>query len=280
MKSLFTRSITGIIFGVVLVGLIYYSFYTFLILLLLILAGSFFELKKLFEQAGFAYNNKRLIFKSLMVVLFTLNAVFQPTPFPLFFVQTRILILVGLVLFFLIEFLMEEVITKSINELLFLLYWILWFHSALQVFYFNFMQYQYALMLSVVLMIWANDTFAYFTGMAIGKNKLMPDVSPKKTMEGFVGGIIFTIITGYLCYKYILKEVNVLEKYDVLALALIVSIVGTIGDLVESKIKRLAEAKDSGNLLPGHGGVLDRFDAWFLVMPAIDIYWMLKNVIG
>lgn len=280
MKSLITRSITGIIFGVVLVGLIYYSFYTFLILLLLILAGSFFELKKLFEQAGFAYNNKRLIFKSLMVVLFTLNAVFQPAPFPLFFVQTRILILVGLVLFFLIEFLLEEAISKSVNELLFLLYWILWFHSALQVFYFNFMQYQYTLMLSVVLMIWANDTFAYFTGMAIGKNKLMPDVSPKKTMEGFVGGMIFTIITGYLCFEYILKEVNVLEKYDVLALALIVSIVGTMGDLVESKIKRLAEVKDSGNLLPGHGGVLDRFDAWFLVIPAIDIYWMLKNVIG
>ncbi|MCX7729065.1 MAG: phosphatidate cytidylyltransferase, partial [Bacteroidia bacterium] len=83
----------------------------------------------------------------------------------------------------------------------------------------------------------------------------MPTVSPNKTVEGFLGGIIFAIITAYLCFQFLWIEWNTYDIKDAISIALIVSIVGTIGDLIESKIKRLAEVKDSGSIFPGHGGV-------------------------
>jgi phosphatidate cytidylyltransferase len=168
---------------------------------------------------------------------------------------------------------------ESISELFASFYVILLVMSGLDVFYFlNQREYQYLLILSVVLMIWANDTFAYFTGSLLGKRKLMPDVSPKKSVEGFIGGIVFSMITSYLCYAYFLMDLQKWTIVDVMIISLIVSIAGTLGDLLESKLKRMANVKDSGNLLPGHGGILDRFDAWFMALPVISFYLHLKVV--
>ncbi len=124
------------------------------------------------------------------------------------------------------------------------------------------------LVLGFIFIIWANDTFAYIFGSLLGKNKLYEKVSPGKTWEGFIGGFIFAMLTGY-AYSLFYTE---LVWIHWVVIAGIISVTGTLGDLVESKLKRKAGVKDSGNLLPGHGGVLDRFDALIFSMPFVFVY--------
>lgn len=118
------------------------------------------------------------------------------------------------------------------------------------------------------IMIWANDTGAYLVGRAIGKNKLAPKISPKKTIEGLVGGIIFCIATA-LITTYFLPNLSV---PNAIGIAVVVGIFSNIGDLFESALKRIVGVKDSGKLFPGHGGFLDRFDSVIFAAPATLIY--------
>lgn len=125
-------------------------------------------------------------------------------------------------------------------------------------------------LLLIFIGVWLTDAGAYFIGSAIGKHKLIPDVSPKKTVEGAIGGVIGCII-GYMIYGLILRfavkiEVNFIY---LVILAVIVSIIDQIGDLVASFMKREHEIKDFGNLFPGHGGVMDRFDSSIAVAPVL-----------
>lgn len=124
------------------------------------------------------------------------------------------------------------------------------------------------LILGFIFIIWANDSFAYVVGSLIGKNKLYEKVSPGKTWEGFFGGLIFAALTGFLYAKFFTE----LESMHWIVIAIIISVFGTLGDLVESKLKRKAGVKDSGKLLPGHGGVLDRFDALIFSIPFVFVY--------
>ena len=117
-----------------------------------------------------------------------------------------------------------------------------------------------------LLVIWTTDTGAYFTGKKFGKRKLWPDISPNKTVEGFFGGIVYAIIFGCI-FQYFIP---IAPSYTILILVtLVASIVGQLGDLVESALKRHYDIKDSGNLLPGHGGILDRFDSLLFVLPLL-----------
>lgn len=123
----------------------------------------------------------------------------------------------------------------------------------------------------MLLMTWANDTGAYLVGSQIGKTPLAPTISPKKTWEGAVGGIVITLlISAILAYIFAGKE-N-LEFIDWLILGGIVIVFGSVGDLVESMLKRSVNIKDSGTLLPGHGGLLDRFDAFIFLLPFAAAY--------
>ena len=117
-----------------------------------------------------------------------------------------------------------------------------------------------------LLVIWTTDSGAYFTGKKFGKNKLWPDISPNKTIEGFVGGIVTAII-----FALILQWVTPISSSYVglIVVTIFASIFGQVGDLVESALKRHYNVKDSGNLLPGHGGVLDRFDSLLFVLPLL-----------
>ncbi len=120
----------------------------------------------------------------------------------------------------------------------------------------------------LLLLTWANDTAAYLVGSQIGKTPLFPRISPKKTWEGSIGGALLTIGLGVLL-GYIFPEQRVV---DWLVLSIIVVIFGSLGDLVESMLKRSYEVKDSGSLLPGHGGMLDRFDAFIFLVPFATAY--------
>jgi phosphatidate cytidylyltransferase len=120
----------------------------------------------------------------------------------------------------------------------------------------------------ILLLTWMNDTGAYLIGSAIGKRPLLPRISPKKTWEGMLGGITVAFLTGVILY-YVLDELSLI---DWLVLAFIVSVFGTLGDLVESMLKRSFSIKDSGTLLPGHGGMLDRFDGFIFCVPFAAAY--------
>lgn len=125
--------------------------------------------------------------------------------------------------------------------------------------------------LIIILLIWTNDTMAYITGSFIGKRKLMPSVSPKKTIEGTLGGIFFTFMVALLWQNMS----GFFNGWNWTILALIASVAGTIGDLVESKLKRMADVKDSGSIMPGHGGALDRFDSLLFAAPIAFLYTLM-----
>lgn len=274
MKDLSKRTITAIVFAVLLIGLVSFAFESFLLLLLIIVFGGLLELINLFKKAQFPVYPTSTFIKFFISVLLIMYPCFD-SHFTNIQLNYLVLIILSVVLF--IEFLFQSNFSRSIAEFFLLLYLLVFLMSALDVYYFSLnRQYHYAYPLSIVFMIWANDTFAYFIGSWIGKNKLMPDVSPKKSVEGFIGGIVFAAITAILVFYYLLPDASFWTIYDIVIIAIIISVFGTMGDLVESKLKRLANVKDSGVLLPGHGGILDRFDAWFLSIPIIDIYFHLK----
>lgn len=124
------------------------------------------------------------------------------------------------------------------------------------------------LMISILSIIWVNDSFAFLVGKNIGKNKLFPSVSPNKTVEGFLGGMFFSLLAALVIYKFY----DHFSLFHWIMISLIVSIFGTIGDLVVSKFKRQANIKDSSNLMPGHGGILDRFDSLLFASPFVYLY--------
>ena len=126
--------------------------------------------------------------------------------------------------------------------------------------------FRFTLFLLVIVIIWINDTMAYIVGSLIGKTPFSK-ISPKKTWEGTIGGAILAIGVGVLIAK-----INGLNIYHLSIITIIVAIFGTIGDLFESKLKRMANVKDSGTIMPGHGGFLDRFDSLLFAAPAVWLY--------
>ncbi len=125
------------------------------------------------------------------------------------------------------------------------------------------------ILISMFLLIWANDVFAYLTGTFLGKHKLFERVSPKKTWEGSIGGLVFTILFSVLLYYF--TSFMVLSHWIIYAV--IITVTATVGDLSESLLKRNKNVKDSGNLIPGHGGILDRFDATIFATPFVFLYF-------
>lgn len=128
-----------------------------------------------------------------------------------------------------------------------------------------------SIIIGVFVLIWSNDVFAFLIGKNFGKHKLIERVSPNKTVEGFLGGFIFTFIAGYFISKICLGILPV----QWFAIAIIVSVFGVLGDLIESMFKRQANLKDSSNFIPGHGGFLDRLDSIIFATPFIYIYLFL-----
>ena len=119
------------------------------------------------------------------------------------------------------------------------------------------------LIMGIFILIWVNDTFAYLVGRTLGRTKLFPAVSPKKTIEGSVGGLIFALVAAYFLSWYETR----LTLMEWMAMACLIVVAGSLGDLLESKFKRMAGVKDSGAILPGHGGIWDRLDSLVFAAP-------------
>ena len=139
------------------------------------------------------------------------------------------------------------------------------------------------IIISIFILIWTNDTFAFIVGKSIGKRKLFERVSPKKTIEGFIGGVLFAVLASYIISRFYFEPKESYFKKSVviwMTIALIASIFGTIGDLIESKFKRAAGVKDSGAIMPGHGGILDRLDSVIFVAPIIFLFYQILNYVS
>lgn len=137
----------------------------------------------------------------------------------------------------------------------------------------NMRAHDFLLPIVLIVLIWVNDTMAYIVGSFIGKTPFSP-ISPKKTWEGTAGGALLTIIAaGIYGSLPVIYTIEGSRLIDWLMIALCVAVAGTLGDLLESKLKRIADVKDSGNIMPGHGGALDRFDSLLIAAPVVFVYY-------
>ena len=137
-------------------------------------------------------------------------------------------------------------------------------------------EYTSYLVAGVFALIWINDTFAFIVGKSIGKHKLLERISPKKTIEGFVGGAVFACISAI----FIFKITGLLSLGLWITVALVTAIFGTLGDLIQSQIKRQAGVKDSGQLMPGHGGIYDRLDSILFASPFIFLFLIVLDYVS
>lgn len=273
MNGLTQRAITGLIFVLIITACIYASPVSFVVLFAVVTGGS------LWEFFGLVLNrqHRRDVIRRMLAVGLGVVPFFMSTIVQLDLVHEReSFIAISALLFFPFTFsvFIYELYTKSerpfVNVAFVMLGMVyIGVPFALLLFVaFDSTGYYPNLIFSLLVMNWVNDSGAYLIGSKLGKTPLFPRISPKKTWEGSAGGMAFTLFFGMLLH-YTFQE---LELYDWLVLAIIVVIFGSLGDLVESMLKRSVKIKDSSGLLPGHGGLLDRFDAFIFLLPFATAY--------
>jgi phosphatidate cytidylyltransferase len=289
-KNLIQRIITGTIFIIVLVGCIMWNAWSMAGLFLLITMLGLNEFYKLAEKAGVQPQKGYGIF--LGVFIFVSAFLLKAYPLlPLFF-----LILPIAFLPFFIELYRKKENPFSNIGWTFLGVFYIAVPFSLLVFAFTpsrlfynivypqidiLSAYDYRPLLTIFVLIWISDTMAYVCGRLFGKHKLWERISPKKTWEGFIGGFIFTVVAGGMIANWILyNKSNYNQEIKWICVAAVISVTGMLGDLVESLFKRSIDVKDSGTILPGHGGILDRFDALLLATPfALTTYYVCDQLL-
>lgn len=270
MKNLIIRALTGIIFVVVLISAIYIHPIFFLILFCIITGLTLWEfggLVKHYENANLQRTVNVLGGVHLFIATFvyanglTDGKIFLP--YLLFIMLTMI----------------AELYYKApnpINNWAFTLFAQVYCAGSFSILNFigaepgtpGVMSYTPLFIMAIFIFVWLDDTGAYLVGSLIGKHKLFERISPKKSWEGFFGGLILSLASSQ-AFAWFAPEIN---RMNWLGLAATVVLFGTWGDLIESLLKRTLGVKDSGNVLPGHGGMLDRFDSVMLAVPASYIY--------
>ncbi|MCD4747375.1 MAG: phosphatidate cytidylyltransferase [Bacteroidales bacterium] len=267
MNNLITRTTTGIIFVILIIGSAVFNPFIFAFLFLLISILGLLEFYKLIELGDIKPQKvPGIIIGSLLFISITLTA-FKFISFYYLIFNIPLIFL-----FLIIELFRNKSFpfTNIALSIFGILYIVLPLSILNFFFYFDFkhQEHQYGILIGFFIILWINDIFAYLTGTKIGKHKLFERISPKKTWEGSIGGAIFCIIAAIIISFFNIE----LSLIQWLIMALIIIIFSTLGDLVESLLKRSLNIKDSGNILPGHGGILDRFDGVFVAAPLVFIY--------
>lgn len=273
MQGLWKRLVTAIIFVIIMIAGLYTGPYTFSLLFFVITAGCLWEFfgmtldrntrrDQLRKALGVALGLMPFVFTSVL----SLVEVQDPETFISF---ASLLFSPFVFLIFIYELYSNSKLPfENIGYLILGLFYIGIPFALLHFIAFDGPHFYYRIVFGLLLLTWVNDTGAYLVGSQFGKTPLFPRISPKKTWEGTAGGIITTVVFGYLL-GLVFTEIPVGQW---IGLALIVAIFGGLGDLIESMLKRSVGVKDSGNLLPGHGGLLDRFDAFIFVIPFATAY--------
>ena len=261
MNNMLTRAISGAVFVSLLVFSILYSPQTFLGLFYICMLIAIFEFSRMLKLKNiWVYVLATLLYVSNCIELSKLNVLLADSTF----------VLIVLLLF------VKQLFSKNTNAVkelgnvgLTVLYASLPFIFIAKIPFLNLTaSYDNFVILGLFILIWSNDTFAYLVGKSIGKHKLLERISPKKTIEGFFGGMISTLIIAYL----LSLQFNTLSTMQWMVVGLLVSIFGVLGDLIASMFKRQTGVKDTGNIIPGHGGIIDRLDSIIFASPFIYIY--------
>ncbi len=267
MNNLVTRTITGVFFVAAIIGTMILHPLAFGAVFFLVLLVGTHELFVMVEKQGFPLMTvPAYLFSSVIYILAVLVANHLLPFYSLAFIP------VLLILFFIVELFSKK--DNPVASIAFSLLPAIYLAIPLATLSFLFdpalhgTNFRFFIPLGFFLILWAHDIFAYLTGLAIGRHKLFERISPKKTWEGSMGGVIFALLMAWALSLFM----SDLDMFQWLGMALIIAIFGTLGDLAESMIKRNFGVKDSGSILPGHGGVLDRFDATLFAAPAVLVY--------
>ncbi|TPN84575.1 phosphatidate cytidylyltransferase [Aquimarina algicola] len=268
MKELLTRGLSGFLYVSILLVSIFVSRYTFVGVFFIFGIISIYEFQKLIHLT-----NKRLyiIFVLFFVILNLYHEelyLYAVLPILVLTIITEIFLVKDLVTIRIIPMFEKRKYRTSIFYLISSIVFLTLIPNYDG-------DYNPYIILGAFLITWANDTFAYLVGKNFGKHKLLERISPKKTIEGFVGGFIFSMITGYLIA--ILSDSLSITIW--LIISIIMSIFGTLGDLIQSKFKRQAGVKDSGTIMPGHGGIYDRLDSVIFASPFLYAFLQILKYV-
>lgn len=274
MKNLKKRTITGLIFGLIMIGLTVWKPWSFTLLLFIISAWSILEFYSLFTTRNvFPQKFFGMIISQLFIILMILVA---RNVIPLRWLLVMIPLLFAV---FIAELFRKSDhpflnIAITLTGLIYITIPISLF--GLMVFSVHLLgEFNWQLALGIFFLIWANDTGAYFIGSKFGKKKLFQRHSPNKSWEGSVGGLFAALLVAWIL-AFFFKELSLQHWITV---SLIIVVTGTLGDLIESMLKRSLQLKDTGTILPGHGGMLDRFDGLFISLPFIAFYLFICHAI-
>ena len=266
MKEFTTRALFGLLYAITVLAGLYFHPFGLLALMVVIFVLGLFETKHLLQQ-----NDQR----SLYLTASALGTILLWAH--LSFLQVFQHFLLPLTVFLVVALMLQHLFMKGsetnndrLPKVLFAtLYVFLPTALAISIAFIN-GYFEPRLLIALFFFLWSSDTFAYITGMAIGKHKLIPRLSPKKSIEGLIGGLLGTLGIAYGVSLWW----DILSQTEWLVFGGITALSGTIGDLFESALKRSAGVKDSGNIIPGHGGILDRLDSFLLSAPII--YFCLR----
>lgn len=268
-STLKTRGLTAIVFIAVMIAGIFFNSYSFVLLISTIIGGCIWE----FQSITCEKNVLRLIIcltGAIVISLFLAAANSNPA-FDHLIVDSIFVLILTIILVCILELFSHS--KNPYKNISFSIFSVVYFSFFISSFFFIAFHDEGHhlpwLIFAIIALTWTNDTMAYIVGSQIGKNKMSPQISPNKTWEGTVGGIAFTIVFALLCYYFL----GYFTPFQWVVIALIIGIFGTFGDLVESMLKRSLSVKDTGTLLPGHGGLLDRFDSFTFHLP-LTVYFI------
>jgi phosphatidate cytidylyltransferase len=268
LKKLITRTITGIVLVLVMLTAILASQYSFALLFLVILSVSISEFINLYKQSDVQPN--KFFAYSVSIILFAVSFLIAKgnIEFKYFFVLLPFFLMIMAAELYRKKEKPAENIAVTIFSIIYL---------AIPLSLINFLvfpdimggnTYTPKILIAIFALIWIHDSGAYLVGVSIGKNRLFERISPKKSWEGAIGGTLIAIFASYFICNYI-PEIKLIHW---IAISILTVVSSTYGDLTESMFKRYFGIKDSGNILPGHGGVLDRFDSLFFAVPVVLAY--------
>ena len=267
MKELIVRTISGLLYAAIIIFSMYTSHEWFMILFLILGAITLSEFLRLIHLKSF------LSYLLLFAALYFLSyKIFDDNAVLLYLILSCFVNL----------FLLKDVLWTSKTPMfekkkyITVIFYIISGFVFLTIIPFQQTTFSPELIIGVFFLIWSNDSAAYLVGKNFGKHKLLERISPKKTVEGFLGGIAGSILAAFIIFK--LTDFYPLWVW--ICLALIASMFGTVGDLIQSKFKRQAGVKDSGNLMPGHGGIYDRLDSIVYASPFIYAFLLIVDYVS
>ena len=260
MREILVRALSGIVYVAVIIGSTLYAKESFYLVFYAIMMLCLYEFKNLIHLSY------RWTF--IVATLVYLNAIFPALLDAKYLHSLLIVSLFIPVIYQLFKSKITLTSSKLGHYFLALAYIALPFAMLIQIPFID-GEYHPEIIISIFILIWVSDTFAYLVGSQIGKTKLYEKVSPNKTIEGALGGLVAAVIGGYIISLYFVKEIAL---FHWLIIAVIAFGFGLLGDLIESKFKREAGVKDSSNFIPGHGGFLDRLDSIIFAAPFVYVY--------